>query len=147
MELLTAVLCESASDFNGKLCILGTFDTVGATHFPVKHPHCTLALRFLFYAEDAGPHKFEVRFVNEDGQELLPRGPIKFDIDIEPIPMNRYFISRNLILNMQGLELPAAGEYAFDIMKDGEAFRRIPLQVVQGPNTQPRTPPATQNFS
>lgn len=134
MELLTAVICDSASDYNGKLCILGAFDTLGSSKFPIKHPHCTLALRFIFQAEDHGPHQFEIRFVNADGQELLPRGPLRFNVNVDPIPMDRYFVSRNLILNMQGLEIPAAGEYAFDLIKDGSALKRIPLQVIQGPN-------------
>jgi len=137
MELLTAVLCDAASDYNGKLCILGTFDTLASKRFPVKHPHCTLAMRFIFQEADVGPHEFEIHFVDADGQELLPRGPIRFKVNIEAIPDNRYFVSRNLVINMQGLEIPEAGEFAFDLMRDGHVIRRIPLQVIEGNQPPP----------
>ena len=106
MELLTSVICDSASDYNGKLCILGAFDTIWSVKYPNKHPNCTLALRFLFNASDMGKHQFKVVFVNADGKELLPNGPLKFGIQIGPIPDKQYFMSRNLTLNMQGLPPP-----------------------------------------
>lgn len=144
MELLTSVICDSASDYSGKLCILGAFDTIWCGSFPTHHPHCTLALRFLFNDSDMGEHNFEVVFVNADGKQLLPKGPIQFNIRIEAIPDERYFISRNLVINMQGLQLPEAGQYAFDIKCDENVLSRIPIQAVQGmgrPPTSEGNPP------
>ena len=34
MEVQAAVLCDSAADYRGKLCILGTFDTILASKLP-----------------------------------------------------------------------------------------------------------------
>ena len=144
MELLTSVICDSASDYNGKLCILGAFDTVWSRKFPTQHPHCTLALRFLFRGSDVGDHKFKVVFVDADGKELLPSGPLKFSIQIANVPDEQYFLSRNLVVNMQGLPFPGPGQYAFDIQCNGEIISRIPLQAVQGNNPHVRgkqTPP------
>ncbi len=137
MELLTSVICDSASDYNGKLCILGAFDTIWSSKYPNQHPHCTLALRFLFNQTDLGKHQFKVIFVDADGQELLPKGPLKFGIQIGAIPDEQYFMSRNLTLNMQGLPIPAPGQYSFDIYWNEEMLARIPLQAVQGPAVRP----------
>ena len=143
MELRTSVICDSASDYHGKLCILGAFDTVWSAKFPTKHPHCSLALRFLFTGADVGNHKFKVVFVDADGKELLPNGPLKFGIQIGSVPDDQYFLSRNLVVNMQGLPLPAAGQYAFDIQCNGRVISRIPLQAIQGrsPVPKPRKSP------
>ncbi|MCZ6673276.1 MAG: hypothetical protein O7C75_10100 [Verrucomicrobia bacterium] len=141
MELLTSVICDSASDYHGKLCILGAFDTVWSAKFPSQHPHCTLALRFLFTGSDMGKHDFKVVFVDADGKELLPKGPLKFGIQIGPVPDEQYFLSRNLVVNIQGLPLPEPGQYAFNIHCNGEVISRIPLQAVQGLNPGPRQDP------
>jgi hypothetical protein len=137
MELLTSVICDSASDYNGKLCILGAFDTIWSVKYPNKHPNCTLALRFLFNASDMGKHQFKVVFVNADGKELLPNGPLKFGIQIGPIPDKQYFMSRNLTLNMQGLPLPEPGQYAFYVYWNEDILARIPLQAIQAKNPFP----------
>jgi hypothetical protein len=41
------------------------------------------------------------------------------------------FLTRNLILNLQGLRFPKAGIYSVDIGCDGEVLSRIPLRIVQ----------------
>ena len=47
MELISASLCDFASDYQGKLCVLGAFDTIGAKQYPAVHPQCSVALRLL----------------------------------------------------------------------------------------------------
>ena len=137
MELLTSVICDSASDYNGKLCILGAFDTLWSIKYPNQHPHCTLALRFLFNESDQGKHQFKVVFVNADGKELLPKGPLEFGIQIGPMPDKQYFMSRNLTLNMQGLPIPEPGQYSFDIYWNADILASIPLQAVQARAPKP----------
>ncbi len=141
MELLTSVICDSASDYNGKLCVLGAFDTIWSLKYPSQHVQCTLAFRFLFDNSDIGRHEFEVDFLNADGQPLLPKGPIKFGITMGAIPNQQYFLSRNLVVNLQNLPLPGPGQYAFDIRCNNEVLSRIPLQAVQGKPPPPSRPP------
>ena len=52
MEVQVATLCDSAHDYNHKLCIMGTFDTICSTHLPVVHPQCAIALRICFKPGD-----------------------------------------------------------------------------------------------
>ena len=54
MEVLTALIADSASDYQGKLCVLGSFDTICARQYPAVHPHCSIALRLLFRTGDEG---------------------------------------------------------------------------------------------
>ena len=44
MDIQIATLCDFAADYNGKLVVSGTFDTLAARALPVVHPSCALAM-------------------------------------------------------------------------------------------------------
>jgi uncharacterized protein DUF6941 len=133
MEILTACLCDSAADYNGKLCILGAFDTIQTRQLPTVHPFCSVALRLLLKDGDQGAHKIQVGLIDQDGRDLLPSGKISIDFTVPPIPEQSFFMSSNCVLNLQGLILPAATQYSFDVTVDGSLIARIPLQVIKIP--------------
>ena len=131
MDIQIATLADFAADYNGKLVISGTFDTLAARTLPVVHPTCALALRFCFMPEDGGRHKLSINIINEDGESLDPNNmPIEPEFEVQ-LPKNVPFLTRNIILNLQGLRFPAAGIYSIDIGCDGEVLVRLPLRVVQ----------------
>lgn len=131
MEILTAVLCDSAADYQGKLCVLGAFDTIAAPRFPIVHPHCSVAVRLLFKDADVGKHALAIALIDPDGKMILPAGPPRWDFELHKIPEETFFLSRNFVLNFQGLTFPKPAQYSFDITLDGRIIARIPLQVVQ----------------
>jgi hypothetical protein len=97
----------------------------------VVHPHCALALRFCFTPQDAGRHKLSITIIDEDGTSLDPNNmPIEPEFDVA-LPNNVPFLTRNLILNLQGLRFPHAGIYSVDIGCDGELLQRLPLRILQ----------------
>ena len=131
MDFQVATLCDFAADYNGKLVVNGTFDTLAARQLPVVHPHCSLALRICFTPEDIGHHKFSIVIINDDGQPLDPKNmPIEPEFDVK-LPDNAPFITRNIVMNLQGLRFPAAGLYSLDISCDGELSVRLPLRIVE----------------
>lgn len=131
MDIQIASLCDFAADYQGKLVVTGVFDTLAARAMPVVHPHCALALRFCFTPEDAGRHKLSIIIIDEDGNALDPKNmPIEPEFDVA-LPKNVPFLTRNLILNLQGLRFPTAGIYSVDIGCDGEVMQRIPLRILQ----------------
>lgn len=129
MDIQVAVLCDSATDYRGKLCLLGTFDTIVTPSLPSVHPHCSIALRVVFRDSDEGTHKFKVRMINEDGKNILPN--IEPEIKVK-LPENVFFYSRNLIFNLQQIKFEQAGLYSIDVLIDDQMSARIPLQVVLG---------------
>ena len=129
MEIQAAVLCDSAADYRGKLCILGTFDTIVTPSLPSTHPHCSIALRIVFRDSDEGSHKLKLRLINEDGKNILPN--IEPDMQVK-LPENVFFYSRNLIFNLQQIKFDQAGLYSIDVIIDEQMMARIPLQVVVG---------------
>jgi hypothetical protein len=131
MDIQIATLCDFAADYNGKLVITGTFDTLAARAVPVVHPACALAMRFCFTPEDTGKHQLSINIIDEDGESLDPNNmPIKPDFEIQ-LPKNVPFITRNIVMNLQGLRFPKAGIYSIDIGCDGEILVRLPLRVAQ----------------
>lgn len=140
MEVQIASLCDAAADYNGKLSLLGAFDTVLVQKLPAVHPHCSVALRIVFRDTDEGDHTLQLAMIDEDGRNLLPK--IEAQIKIK-LADNMFFSSNNLIFNLQGLQFPAVGQYSIDIRLDDQIIARIPLQVLQvDPQRFPQPPPA-----
>ena len=72
MNVQVAVLCDAATDDNGKMNLLGAFDTIYAQQLPAVHPQCAVALRVTFAADDEGQHKLKLNFINADGHAIMP---------------------------------------------------------------------------
>jgi len=137
MQALAAILCDSAADYQGKLCVLGAFDSIYAGKFPAVHPHCALAIRLLFKPEEEGVHEMKITLIDSDGKNVLPDagGPtIRFEV--QEIPDDTFFLSRNFVLDLNGLPLPKAGQYSFDISIAGKIIARVPLQAMAVPQQQ-----------
>lgn len=131
MDIQIATLCDFAADYNGKLVISGTFDALAARALPVVHPQCALAMRFCFMPDDEGRHKMSITVINEDGEALDPKNmPIEPEFEVR-LPDNIPFLTRNVVMNLQGLRFPAAGIYSVDIGCDGELIQRLPLRIIQ----------------
>lgn len=126
MNVQVAVLCDAATqDSNSKLNLLGAFDTILTAQLPAVQP-CAVALRATFTADDEGPHKLGLNFINADGQSIMP--PIEIPLMIR-LPEDTHFLSLNFPISIQQLQFPAAGLYSVDIRLDGKSQAGIPLQV------------------
>lgn len=114
-------------DYSGKLCVLGTFDTICSQGLPVIHPQCALALRICFKPEDEGKHIFSIRIIDADGKDVIPAFQPNVEVRLSE---EGYFVTRNLILNLQRLKFDAVGQYSIDISVDGSILTRVPLRVM-----------------
>lgn len=139
MQLSLISLCDAASDYQGKLCVLGTFDTLAAAQFPVAHPQCALALRIIFKPEDEGKHTLGIELRDESGKSLMP--PIEPSIEIK-FPEATPFLSRNLVLNLQRLSFENPGLYHFVVSSDGKELASLPLRVTKVENQRASVGPA-----
>lgn len=119
-------LCDAATSENGKLNLLGAFDTIWVKQFPAVYPHCTVAIRLRFLSLETGSHRVEVRFIDEDGKNVLPPagGTVKVDM-----PQGQRSASANLILNIQSLKLERPGESSLDLLVDGQLAISLSLFV------------------
>jgi hypothetical protein len=133
MNIQIAVLCDAATDYNGKLNILGTFDTIITQQLPAVHPQCSVALRLSFNRIEEGSHKVKINFVDEDGRFVMPS--IDMPVDVV-IPAELNFLVRNFVINIQQLKFEKPGQYSIDVAVDGRHETSIPLQVRHQPPKQ-----------
>ena len=126
MDIQIATLCDAANDSQGKLNILGAFDTLATTKLPAAYYQCCIALRMTFDKGEEGAHKLKINIVDEDGKPVMPS--IEIGVEIA-VPDETMFLSRNFILNIQQLTLPRPGLYSIDIFVDNQQKGSIPLHV------------------
>lgn len=119
-------LCDAATADQGKLNMLGAFDTIWAANFPVVHPQCTVALKIRFVSIEAGEHNVVVNFVDSDGKHIIP--PAKGTIRVNFVE-NQRTASTNLILNIQRLNIEKEDQYSIDLAVDGSIKASLPLFV------------------
>jgi hypothetical protein len=131
MDVQIATLCDFAVDYNGKMVISGTFDALAAKALPVVHGQCALAMRICLTPEDTGKHAMAINIIDEDGTSIdVQKMPIKAEMPVQ-VPEEVPFVTRNLVLNFQGLRFPRAGIYSVDVTIDDELVVRLPLRIVQ----------------
>jgi len=130
MNIQVAVLCDAATDDNGKLNLLGAFDTIYTQQLQAVHPQCSIALRVTFASADEGRHQLQVNFVDADGRSIAQFPPIPVEVTL---PDDMHFGTRNFIVNIQQLKFDHPGLYAIDIALDGRPQASIPLLVRHTP--------------
>ncbi len=130
MNIQVAVLCDAATDDQGKLNLLGAFDTIYTQQLPAVHPQCSVALRVTFGHEDEGARKLTLSFVDADGRSIMPSIPIPVDV---VLPGDSHFGTRNFIVNIQQLKFETPGLYSMDLLLDEKSQMSIPLLVKHTP--------------
>ena len=154
---LDAFLADSVTSVQGKLYALGAgWNRIGVARFPARHDRIGIGLLFRVPAgASAEPRRFELRLSGPSGADLtLATGQ-------EGAPINRIggeFTAGGadeqivpIALNLNGLALPAPGDYRFAISIQGADARILPFSVqalaAAGPRqaspTTREEPPAT----
>jgi hypothetical protein len=129
MNVEVFVLCDAATEWHGKLNILGAFDVIWARQLPAMHPHCAIAIRLRFSQIEQGQHKVQVQVVDVDGNVISP--PIEGMVQIAI--QEGMTATANLVLNLQNLTLPSYGEYSIDLAVDDRQRASLPLYLVAPP--------------
>lgn len=136
MEVVLAVLADAANvSREGKLNILGEFNSIWAGEMPVTWPMMCLVIKLEATAGEGPRHKLGVRVVDEDGRLAAP--PIDGEVDFGPPFMPGLPHRSQFIIGIQGAVFKHHGAYAFEILVDGHHARSVPLYVNQPLNKGP----------
>lgn len=118
--LLYSVLCDDVRrEDNGKFILLGLFETIGAREFPAFHPSLFVVNGWI---QGAGAFHQYTRILGPDGQELARDQETSFQL---ATLKSRH----SVIARFNHLELPQPGEYAVEILLNGDLKVRYPLVV------------------
>lgn len=127
MKVELFVLCDAATDYQGKLNILGAFDSIWSKQMPTVHPLCAVALRMRFSKIEEGEHKVRISIIDEDGQAVVK--PVEANVNILFRNTSLASVATNMILNLQGLKFTNFSEYSIDLAIDGRHEASLPLYV------------------
>jgi hypothetical protein len=130
MKVEVFALCDAATENQGKLNILGTFDRLIAKQLPVVHPSCAVAIRLRFDTMEATAHQVRILMVDADGKAIFDG----MNAAIHPrIPNELSSVAVNLIMHIQRLKFEAFVEYALHLEVDHQIVATLPLTVAQHP--------------
>ena len=128
MDVAFALLADAANiSREGKLNILGAFDRIYGSKFPLTWPRMVLVTRFEASAAEYGSEKsLEIVTLDADGKRL---GSASGKMKIGTGQSGRQ-IKINHVLPM-GMTFPTPGQYSIEILVNGEPKATVPLDVVQ----------------
>ncbi len=129
MQVILFVAADYANkSIDGKLNILGIFNSINAPNFPARHRQLFLVIRLVaILGETRNKHNIRFLFVDEDGKELINGGG-EFDI---PHPEGGKQALAEFIVDVGDLHIPKPGRYEFQLMLNGEIRGRIPIEAVK----------------
>lgn len=138
MEVELAVVADAANvSQEGKLNVLGIFDTIWGPSFPLRHGTMVFVVRVEGEFTEQGEHRLELRLMDADGGQIFKaEGPLRLVGGRPGRPAKPH-----IILGLSGVVFPAAGDYSFEVLIDGQHKRSVPLYVLQAPQPPRPVPP------
>lgn len=124
MIIEVAALCDAATDQNGKLNLLGTFDRLHAS-VPFVLPQCAAAFRIRYSRSEAGEHSLALELEDLNGNSLVP--PIDSRVFFPPVHPSFDSQTVNLVLNMQRLRIEVPGKYILRLRINQIEAMSLPL--------------------
>ena len=128
MEIEIFTLCDFAQDSNGKLTIVGTFDTINMPQMPAQVNACYIAARIRFYSDEKGKIPLGLRITTDDGVNVIPA--LEGELQI-PHAHGVESITQNICIGLNGLQINDYGKYYLTLFLKGEEMKTLPLYIVQ----------------
>ena len=131
MEVTNSFIADAANlSADGKLNVIGVFENIAATNFPILHGALSLIFGLGVAPDDIQAEwRISVRLITEDGNTIL--GPIQFNFVPPQLGPHRGTIWQ--VLNLQNVPFPEPGAYEFLVEIDGRAAKAIPLNMIKRP--------------
>ena len=131
MNVEAFILCDAATDYQGKLNVLGAYDTIMCNQVPFVQQGLVFAARIRFRLEECGIKNFEILTMDYDGKSVLPKFQVRLEVKL---PENRDSGAVNIIVNVQSVTFSAVGKFRIDLLVDGKITASLPLEVIKNPN-------------
>jgi hypothetical protein len=121
------VICEGATEQDGRLSLIGAYEVIGVPAFPCVSPVITVVLRLRFWPAEGRHHLVRVEMTNPDGACVVRVG--ETPITLNPLNPERS-IAYNLIGHFKDVRFDEPGEYTVDFYLNGRIEGRLPFCVV-----------------
>jgi hypothetical protein len=120
------VMCETAQEFEGRLNLLGTFESIKVQDVPLVLPLLTVAIRLRFWSDEEGMHRCSLRLIDADGQPMFE--PLDTTFMVRPVDANPSGIT-NIIAKLQNVPFERSGEYGMDLYLDDNLEASLPFRI------------------
>jgi hypothetical protein len=119
-------VCDGAVEQDGRLSLVGTYETVCAQVFPFVIAQMTVVLRLRFWPGERRRHSVRLALTSPDGQRV--GAAMEGDVTLQPADDERS-TAYNLILYARNARIDEPGEYTFDFHLNGRLEGRLPICV------------------
>lgn len=125
--------CANISD-NGKLNIMGIFQTIYAPGFPIMHPKLVLILKLVPEFDEYGvEHDVRIELVDGDGKLVFRLDfQVKFGVPVEGKKPETI-----QILELNGIGFKHPGKFQIVLFIKSQQKARLGIEVVQTPLVNP----------
>lgn len=130
MEYEIFTICDNAQNYNGKLVIVGTFDTIFSQSFPLTYDAFSLAVKINCPTEEFKDGTLQVSLKDEKGgNDICP--PITTNVPTDKsIPVQ----TLTLVLNFNKVLFTEPGEYFIELKFNGDTrHRKLHLVLPKNP--------------
>ena len=132
MKCHLAALCDAANTTpEGKINLLGEFDTLWSPQAPVVWPLMTFIAKLKFGEVDVGRHTISLRVLDEDMHIIAV--PIEGQGELGGLESPGIENGWPLILSIVNAQFPEFGTYLFQLVLDGNELISVPLHVRERP--------------
>ena len=117
------LMCDFAirEEGTGKVNLIGIFDTIFATQFPVVHPRLSVYVRL---TDAEGEYEFKLEMVRLEDEKAVGEGRVQATIGDR-------MGSHELIFNLGNLVFERPGRYEFRLFGNQKYIGRAVFRVVQ----------------
>ena len=128
MNIEAFLLCDCATDQQGKLNVLGAFDSLFFKEMPGVFQICSIAARVRFEKIEVGEHELRLSIIDADGKHIVP--PLGGKVTVR-IGKDADSIAVNFVLNLRDLKFERFGMHRVDFAIDGQLQKSLPIRVVE----------------
>ena len=146
MEIISAMLADAATAFNGKLYIHGGgWDSLIVRQFPAAHPTITLAMLLAADASEApGTGELRVQLVDEDGNDAGVGAAAAMGLGHSPLHRPGQKSLAPIAIPFNGIRFEKPGVYEFRVFWNGQL---LTPSVTFSVSTPPPMPTVEQAIS
>lgn len=119
MKVDIFTLCDSAQEYDGKLIIVGTFNSIYAKKIPTLHPEFALVARVVFSEDEKGVHNIDFSIKKED-EDVYIMPPGQMTADITDTKGKDAVI--NVVVKGNNIPVPSSGTYVVTLKVDDKAW-------------------------
>ena len=137
MKIDIFTLCDFASVYGGKICIMGVSEVVLANQFPANISSVLIAVKLRAETGDEGDRLIKTSITDQDGGTLVSGAERIFKVSGFKNEPNSVEIRAHFYADQyQNFQIPLPGEYSVQLLIDGNHAASIPIYFLPSPQRQ-----------